>query len=221
MAPKELTEEEHELVQSQLDRVYRHDFVVPTDAMLNNHKNSYDKSTDDAILTFNEYMHKFLTLNRDLRTDSNGITELLDNVPSVFALPEANTECYFAFTVNFDLNPRGTIRVFFESKKRVRVFISDKYKKPQAANAEKIFEQSAEPHKFVPFRQYQKDIFQGQNQFDEMAKRPALYNKKGQIIDKQVWITVKADEGPAHGRIHIKTDVTMAQLQDNYNEFAQ
>ena len=67
--------------------------------MLNNHKNSYDKSTDDAILTFNEYMHKFLTLNRELRTDSNEITELLDNVPSVFALPEANTECYFAFTV--------------------------------------------------------------------------------------------------------------------------
>ena len=33
-------------------------------------------------------------------------------------------------------------------------------------------------------------------------------------------MTVKADEGPAHGRIHIKTDVTMAQLQDTYNEFS-
>ena len=53
-----------------------------------------------------------------------------------------------------------------------------------------------------------------------MAKRPAVYNKKGQIIDKQVWLTVKADEGPAHGRIHIKTDVTMAQLQDTYNDFS-
>lgn len=129
--------------------------------MLLNHKNSYNKSQDDAILTFNEYMHKFLTLNRELRTDSNGITELLDNVPSVFALPAAGTECYFSFTVNFDLNQRGTIRVFFESNKSVRVFISDKYKKPQAANAERMFEQSDEPHKFVPFRQYQKDIFQG------------------------------------------------------------
>lgn len=129
--------------------------------MLDKHKMSYNASQDDARQTFNEYMHKFLTLNRELRTDSNGITELLDNVPSVFALPEAGTECYFSFTINFDLNPKGVIKVLFDSKKRVRVFISDKYKKPQLANCEKVFELSEEPHKYTPFKQYHKD---GHNQ---------------------------------------------------------
>ena len=54
-----------------------------------------------------------------------------------------------------------------------------------------------------------------------MASRKANnLNSKAQLMDKQVWITVKADEGPAYGRIHIKTEVTMAQLQDAYNEFS-
>ena len=75
-------------------------------------------------------MRNFLTLNRDLRTDENGITTLLDNVPSNFALPEKGTECYYSFTVNFDLNTKGTVKIFFESKKPVRVFVSDTRKKP-------------------------------------------------------------------------------------------
>lgn len=75
-------------------------------------------------------MHNFLTLNRDLRTDSNGITALLDNVPSVFGLPEPGTECYYSFAANFDLNTSGTIKVLIKSEKRVRVFISCSVKKP-------------------------------------------------------------------------------------------
>ena len=106
-------------------------------------------------------MHNFLTLNRELRTDSNGITELLDNVPSVFALPKASTECYFSFTVNFDLNAKGTIKIFFESKKKVRVFISDQFKKPQVSNCDRILELQDEPHKYTPFKQYRNDIFKG------------------------------------------------------------
>ena len=54
-----------------------------------------------------------------------------------------------------------------------------------------------------------------------MSERPPILNKKGQIIDKHIYFTVHADEGPAHGRIHIKTDVTMAQLQHAYNEFSE
>jgi len=38
-------------------------------------------------------------------------------------------------------------------------------------------------------------------------------------MEKSVYITVRADEGPAHGRIHVKTDVTMAQLHHAYNQF--
>lgn len=75
-------------------------------------------------------MQRFLELNRELRTDANGITELLDNVPSVFALPETGTECYFSFMVNFDLNPLGKILILLDSQHSVRAFISDKFKKP-------------------------------------------------------------------------------------------
>lgn len=86
----------------------------------------------DCKIGFNAYMQKFLTLNRELRTSNNGITELLDNVPSVFALPEKNNEGYYEFTVHKDLNTRGTIKILFESKKPVRVFVSDSVKKPSA-----------------------------------------------------------------------------------------
>jgi len=107
--------------------------------MLKNHIHSKDRTEEDARFTFNEYMLNFLTLNRELRTDSNGITELLDNVPSVFALPEAETECYFSFTINFDLNPLGRIMILLESQSKVRAYISDKYKKPQYSNCERDF----------------------------------------------------------------------------------
>ncbi len=39
------------------------------------------------------------------------------------------------------------------------------------------------------------------------------------MTDKVVYITVSADEGPAHGRIHVKTDISMAQLHQAYNQF--
>lgn len=38
-------------------------------------------------------------------------------------------------------------------------------------------------------------------------------------MEKSVYITVRADEGPAHGRIHVKTDVTISQLHHAYNQF--
>ena len=130
MAPKAPTAEEAAMVEEQLAHVYANEFVVPTDNMLAKHVASYSNSQEDARYTFNSYMHNFLTLNRDLRTDANGITTLLDNVPSVFALPEAGTECYYSFTVNFDLNAKGTVKVLLKSEDRVRVYISDTVKKP-------------------------------------------------------------------------------------------
>ena len=100
--------------------------------MLEKHIESFRNSQYDCKIGFNAYMQKFLTLNRELRTSNNGITELLDNVPSVFALPEKNNEGYYEFTVHKDLNTRGTIKILFESKKPVRVFVSDSVKKPSA-----------------------------------------------------------------------------------------
>ena len=163
--------------------MYANEFVVPTDNQLNSHIAGYSASQGDASDCFSNYMHKFLQLNRDLRTDANGITTLLDNVPSVFALPEAGTECYYAFTINFDLNAKGTVRVLFKSESRVHAYISDTVKKPQASTADRVLEPSEEPHKYTPFRQYRSDIFQGNN-FEEMLERPPVSNKKGQIIDK-------------------------------------
>ena len=91
-------------------------------------------------------------LNRELRTDHNGVTHLLDNVSSIFALPEAKTEAYFQFTCNFDLVKAGSIKVLFECKKPVRVFISDTIKKPSANNCDIVVLPSDVPKDYTPFK---------------------------------------------------------------------
>ena len=58
-------------------------------------------------------MENFMALNRDLRTDSSGVTAILDNVPCAFALPYAKAESYYQFTVNFDLNIKGSMKIYF------------------------------------------------------------------------------------------------------------
>lgn len=130
-----------------------------TDNNLSKHIASYDGSIIDAKMVFDKYMGNFLSLNRELRTDANGITSLLDNVPCVFALPEAKTECYYQFNVNFDLNPQGQIKVFFECRKPVRVFISDSIKKPNAGNCDRIILPSEVPRDYTPFKNSRKDMF--------------------------------------------------------------
>ena len=97
----------------QLERIYNKHFVVPNNDLIQKHVDSYAVSQEDAKSTFNSYMGNFLTLNRDLRTDQYGIITLLDNVPSTFSLEEANDECHYAFPINYDLNPKGTIRIRF------------------------------------------------------------------------------------------------------------
>ena len=130
MAPKPLTQKEQEVVQKQLDNAYWNKYIVPIDRTVHDHIDSYDTSQNDAKLNFNSYMQKFLSLNRDLRTDQEGITELMDNVPSVFSIPEKGGQLYFYFNVNQDFNSKGTIKIFFESRQSVRVFVSDSMKKP-------------------------------------------------------------------------------------------
>jgi hypothetical protein len=90
-----------------LDNNYSKYFIVPTDNMLDMHRASYDNSQGRAKHTFGEYMQNFLTLNRDLRTDANNVTSLLDNVPCVFYMPEGGSECYYSFVINDDLNEKG------------------------------------------------------------------------------------------------------------------
>lgn len=71
--------------------------MVPTDSVLDNHRDSFNGSLDSAKVIFGKYMQYFLTLNTDLRTDASNITSLLDNVPSVFYMPDKGDECYYSF----------------------------------------------------------------------------------------------------------------------------
>ena len=163
-------------------------------------------------------MQNFLSLNRELRTDHTGVTSLLDNVPSIFALPDAKTECYFQFTINFDLNPKGTVLVNFECQKPVRIFISDNVKKPSAGNCDKTILQHEVPKAYTPFKDARRGLFKDSEDPRALFLFQHQYNEKGQLVEKQIYITVRADEGPAHGRLHVKTDVTIAQLQQVFNQ---
>lgn len=144
MVPKQTTEEEKQIVQQMLNNNYKNFFVVPTDDKLEMHRASYGNSQGKAKYTFGEYMQNFLTLNRDLRTDSNNVTSLLDNVPCVFYMPEGGAECYYSFTINSDLNEKGSILIHFEASKSVRVFVSDT-KKPQPSNCQKEYPDPNKP----------------------------------------------------------------------------
>lgn len=79
------------------------------------HIASHAATFEVAKTSYDAYLNKFTTLNRDLRTDQDGITTLHDNVPCVFALPEDKGEAYFKFTANFDLNTKGTMSVIFQT----------------------------------------------------------------------------------------------------------
>ena len=127
--------------------------------MLYTHIASFQHSQGEAKKIFNDYTMNFLTLNRELRTDHTGVTSLLDNVPSVFALPEAKTECYFQFTVNFALNPKGTVLINMECRKPVRIFISDNVKKPSASNCDKIILSKEVPKAYTPFKDVRRGLF--------------------------------------------------------------
>ena len=86
--PTQMSDRERRDVKRQLDELCREEFVVHTDDGLRDYIHGYRKSQGDAKNIFNSYMRNFLTLSKDLRTDQDGITTLLDNVPSVFTLTD-------------------------------------------------------------------------------------------------------------------------------------
>lgn len=109
-----------------------------TDAIIRKYIKSYNVSQIAAKKIFNNYMRNFLTISRDLRTDPEGVTTLLDNVPSVFDMTDESNLSYFCFPVNFDLNVKGTFKLTFDCRKPVRVYISDTIPKPSANNCDKV-----------------------------------------------------------------------------------
>ena len=84
---------------------------------------------------------------------------LLDNVPSVFALPEAKTESYYSFNVNVDLNPEGRIKIFFDCRVPVRVFISDTVKKCNESNCDRVIMPHEVPKDIIPFKNNRRELF--------------------------------------------------------------
>lgn len=97
--------------------------------------------------------------------------------------------------------------MFFESQstKPVRVFISDSVKKPGATDCDKVILSNEVPKSYTPGRSSgQLDLVFGH-------KRSSV-DQNGRIMEKQVFLTVRADDGPSQGRIHVRSDVTMAQL---------
>ena len=56
------------------------------------------------------------------------------------------------------------------------------------------------------------------NTNNRLAKPPTI-NYRGEIIERTVYLTVKSDDGEAHGTIHVKSDVSMALLQQKFSAY--
>ena len=99
-------------------------------------------------------MHTFLDLNKVLRTDSNNVTQLLDNVPVNFSLINPGDEAFFSYPLNTDLLDDCTLQIHFDASNDVHLFVSDQFKKPNVENYTVCFDQSkmGQIQKFVPFK---------------------------------------------------------------------
>ena len=110
-----------------------------------------------------------MALNRDLRTDQYGITSLLDNVPCQFHLEDPKDECYYVFPLNYDLNPRGTIRIRFECAKPIEIYISDQMRKPMRNGADKILVKPGELYRYSPIHNiYSESVDQSNRRKDPL-----------------------------------------------------
>ena len=208
VAPKakkkdEMTQEEMDQIRADKDRIYGKAHLVRTDDALANHIESYTKTQDSAKNIFNSYQRTFLDLNKELRTDRERIIHLQDNVPVNYTLHSTDDCAYFAFPTNFDLNPKGTMMIVFEATKPVVLFISDETRKPQRNNAQKTLYAS--------------------DRFHPTTRRARMLNDGGdplyiQNVQTYCYLTVQALDAPAHGKIHIKTEINVLHLTKLYNE---
>lgn len=96
---------------------------------------------------FNKYQQVYLELNRELRTDRKNITHLQENVPSIFNLEDRGCKAHFAFQINYELNPKGSMLVAFDSSTPVEVYISTERTKPDRDHCQKIILRTT---KFTP-----------------------------------------------------------------------
>ena len=93
------------------------------------------------------YENVYLELNKELRTDNENVVHLQDNVPSLFQLTDRYCKIHFAFGVDFDVNPKGTVVVTFEANSPVEVYLSTQVTKPDKQRCQKALLSSG---KFTP-----------------------------------------------------------------------
>ena len=61
------------------------------------------------------------------------MVHLQDNVPVTYTLNSTSDCAYFAFKLDYSLNPKGTIMIVFEATKAVMLIVSDETRKPTRA----------------------------------------------------------------------------------------
>lgn len=130
-----------------------------------------------------KYENVYLELNKELRTDNENVVHLQENVPSLFKLSDRYCKIHFAFCVDFEVNPKGTVSVTFESSSPVEVYLSTEATKPDKQRCQKALASSG---KFTP---------------------PEIDGKLQNAEQSQyIYGTVMALKDRSHGKIMIKTD---------------
>jgi hypothetical protein len=119
-----------DFVQQERDRLCDHVYLIQKDMRVSEHIGSHKVTMKAEDKIFNKYQYVYLELNKQLRTDRERIVHLQDNVPCLFKLEEKGRKAHFAFPMNFDLHPKGTILVVFESSTPVEVYLSSDKRKP-------------------------------------------------------------------------------------------
>ena len=125
-------------------------------------------------------------------------------MPVNYTLQNIDDCVYFAFPTNFDLNPKGTLMIVFEATKPVVLFASDGQRKPNRGTDDVKILYSSD--RFYPAPKRAKAM--------NDAKDP-LYI---QNVQAYVYMTIQALDAPAHGKIHIKTEINVLHLTKLYNE---
>lgn len=82
----------------------------------------------------------------------------------------------------------GSIEVFFESKKPLRVFISDTIKKPTANNCDMVILPDEVPKNFTPFKNKSP-----KGLIHSLANRAPSFDSRGKVVEQLLFLTVRAD----------------------------
>ena len=83
-------------------------------------------------------------------------------------------------------------------------------KKPQQSGCDRMILQGEVPTNYMPFKNRGEKTEESRLQKKVVFKGAPQFNSRGEIIDKQVYFTVQADESEVNGRLHVKSDITMA-----------